>query len=490
MCCRGSIARARESAIRVDPSRSKKLASGTTVAQSPSVNSQPSLVDRLLRPFAKVRSGEGAVALLMLLCVFLILTSYYLMKTAREALILAGGTFGLGGDELKVYASGAMALLLIAVVPAYSALANRVRRIRLINISYVIVIGSLVAFTVLGRAGVPVGLAFFVWLGLVNVFLVAQFWSYANDIYSEEQGKRLFAIIAVGGSLGAIAGPYIARLASTFSLLVIAAVVLVSALLLFNVIERKLHDGAHAREGKAKEPITGAGGFQLVLHDRYLLLIGCLLLVLNLVNTTGEFILSNAVRDHALALSGDEAERREIIKGFYSDFFLWVNVAAFVIQAFLVSRIIDKIGVRRALFIMPVIAFGAYAAIGLIGGLAVVRIAKVVENSTDYSLHNTVRQALFLPTERGVKYKAKTAIDTFFVRVGDTVSAVLVGVGIHQLGFGGREFAFVNLGLVLVWFAIVVGIAQRHRKLSHEEAAEPRDTHRPRPLRPAGAGAV
>jgi AAA family ATP:ADP antiporter len=131
-----------------------------------------------------VRSGEGVVALLMLLCVFLILTAYYVMKTAREGLILSGGMFGLAGDELKIYASGAMALLLIGVVPAYGALANRVKRIRLINVSYIIVVGCLIAFAVLGRAGVPVGLAFFIWLGLVNVFLIAQFWSYANDLYT------------------------------------------------------------------------------------------------------------------------------------------------------------------------------------------------------------------------------------------------------------------------------------------------------------------
>src|SRR6266536_6373858 len=152
------------------------------------------LLDRLLRPFSDVRPGEGALAAMMLVCVFLIMTAYYVMKTAREGLILAGGTFGLGGDELKTYANGAMALLLVGVVPAYGALANHVRRLRLINVSYAIVMASLVGFFVLGRAGVPVGLAFFIWLGLVSVFLVAQFWSYANDLYSEEQGKRLFAI--------------------------------------------------------------------------------------------------------------------------------------------------------------------------------------------------------------------------------------------------------------------------------------------------------
>lgn len=443
------------------------------------------LIDRVLRPFSNVRPGEGRLAALMLVCVFLILTAYYVMKTAREGLILAGGTFGLAGDEMKIYASGAMALLLTAVVPAYGRLANRVRRIRLINVSYAIVMLSLIAFYVLGRAGVPVGLAFFIWLGLVSVFLIAQFWSYANDVYTEEQGKRLFAIIAIGGSLGAILGPKIANLATTFNLMVIAAVLLVMATLLFNSIEH-VH-GQHTADQRAAKPIAGAGGFKLVLHDRYLLLIAALVIITNIINTTGEFVLASAVRDHAIELVGAgeaaEAQRREIIKAFYSDFFMWVNLASFLIQAFLVSRIITKLGVRTALFIVPIISFGAYAAIAFIGGIALIRIGKIAENATDYSLQNTVRQTLFLPTERAAKYKAKAAIDTFFVRAGDTFSALIVAVGIHKLGFTGYEFAYVNLFLIAGWIGIAAGIAHRHRMISGEAPA------RRAALEPAGARA-
>ncbi len=408
----------------------------------------------------------------MLVCVFLIMAAYYVMKTAREGLILAGGTFGLGGDELKTYATGAMALLLIGVVPAYGALANRVRRIRLINVSYAIVMAALVVFFVLGRAGVPVGLPFFVWLGLVSVFLVAQFWSYANDLYSEEQGKRLFAIIAVGGSLGAIFGPKIAALTETFSSMLVSAGLLVAAVALFNAIEH-VH-GKRKQDHRAHEPISGAGGFKLVLHDRYLLLIACLVLVTNVINTTGEYVLSNAVREHALSLvqgtdAAAEAQRREIIKAFYSDFFMWVNLASFLIQAFLVSRIITRVGVRPALFVLPVVAFGAYAAIGIVGGLALIRAAKVAENSLDYSLQNTARNALYLPTRREAKYSAKQANDTFFVRLGDLLSAGLVFAGTTWLDFGPRHFALLVLGLVAAWLAIAVALGRHFRRLARSD---------------------
>jgi AAA family ATP:ADP antiporter len=441
------------------------------------------LLERALRPFSKVHPGEGPIAVLMLSCVFLILTSYYLMKTAREGLILAGGTFGLRGDELKTYATGAMALLLVGVVPAYGMLASRVRRIRLINVSYAIVMACLGGFYVLGRLGVPVGLPFFIWLGLVSVFLIAQFWSYANDLYTEEQGKRLFAIIATGGSLGAIFGPRIAKVADTYTIMLLAAAILVGCIALFNVIEHLQRRQAPA-DTTAAAPISGAGGFSLVLHDRYLLLIGAMLLVLNLVNTTGEYVLSNAVREHAIDVvpatahadlagaaraAAIAADRREVIKAFYADFFSWVNLVGFVMQAFLVSRVIHKLGIRRALFVMPLVVFGAYTAIAAIGGIALIRAAKIAENGTDYSLQNTVRQALFLPTSRAAKYKAKAAIDTFFVRAGDTLSAVLVGVGVHQLGLTGPKLAIVNAGLVIAWLALAAAIARHHRRLSPAE---------------------
>jgi len=136
-----------------------------------------------------------------------------------------------------------------------------------------------------------------------------------------------------------------------------------------------------------------------------------------------------------------------------------VNLVGFALQAVVVSRAIAKLGVRRTLFVMPIVALGAYGAIAAIGGFALVRAAKVAENGTEYSLDNTVRQTLFLPTARAAKYKAKAAIDTLAVRAGDTASALVIWLAIHQLGLRGRGLAFVNVGLVLAWLAIAMGLA-------------------------------
>ncbi len=159
------------------------------------------------------------------------------------------------------------------------------------------------------------------------------------------------------------------------------------------------------------------------------------------------------------------AARSEVIGSFYGNFFFWVNLIGVLIQMFVVSRVFKYFGVRAALFVLPVVAFGGYAAIALIGGLAVLRVAKSAENSIDYSLQNTVKQALFLPTSREAKYKAKAAIDTFFVRFGDSAAAGIVFFGLHTLGFGPRSFALVNVGLVAIWILLNVGIAREHKKL-------------------------
>ena len=442
------------------------------------------LVEWLLRPFGRVKRGEGLQAILLLLCIFLILTGYYFMKVAREGLVLSGGTLGLSGAEVKSYAGGVMAIMLFAIAPAYGALASRVKRIRLINILYLAVIACLFVFALLANVNAPIGLAFFIWIGIVNLFQIALFWSYANDLYNEEQGKRLFPIIAIGGSIGGVLGPEIADHASTYMLLVVAAVLLISCLILFNVIEhghvqRCIKDGV--KNDVAHYPIDGKDGFLLIIRDRYLLLIAALVLVSELVKTNGEFVLSSVATDHAATLIPATAhadligaaraaainiDRRNVIQAFYGHFFFGVNLASLLIQAFAVSRLIAKIGVRRTLFVMPMIALGAYAAIGLIGGIALVRAAKTAENGTEYSVENTVRQTLFLPTDRPTKYKAKAAIDTFVVRSADAISALFVWFAIHALGTRGRGLALMNVGLVAIWLVIAVGLARRHKLLS------------------------
>ena len=148
-------------------------------------------LDRILGVFTEVKGGEGVTAILLMLNIFLLLAAYSMLKTIREPLILTVP----GGAEVKSYAAAAIAGLFMILVPLYSALASRVSRVKLVNGVTLFFAACLVAFFVLQQAGVPIGVAFFIWVGIFNISLVAQFWSFANEIYSQQAGDRLFPII-------------------------------------------------------------------------------------------------------------------------------------------------------------------------------------------------------------------------------------------------------------------------------------------------------
>ncbi len=450
---------------------------------------------RFLRLFARVEPGEAGSVLLLALNIFLLMTAYYLIKPVREALIL-----GHWGAEAKTAASAGQALLLVAVVPLYSRLADYLPSRRLINTVLVFFAACLAAFYLCARAGLAVGIAFYLWVGVFNLMVVAQFWSFANDLYLPEQGKRLFAIVGFGMSAGAVSGSVIAgRLIGPLGLhqlLLVAAALLLASVGLTRAADmmcrqRLPEAGAARAAGRlADAPMSGPGGFTLVRRNRYLLLIGFMLVLANLVNTTGEYILGARVRAeqdrlhpavertsdmddaaHAAAAAAREDAVDKGIGRFYADFFSAVNLVGLLAQLFLVSRLVAWLGVRRAMLGLPLIAMGGYALTALIPALAVARWGKVAENATDYSLQNTVRQILFLPTTREEKFKAKQAIDTFFVRLGDVAAAGLVIGGSRLAGLGTAGFAWVNVGLALAWVGLALGIGSRFARLESGRTA-------------------
>jgi AAA family ATP:ADP antiporter len=330
-------------------------------------------------------------------------------------------------------------------------------------------ISNLILFYALGQMGLDLGVPFFLWVGLFNVMLVAQFWAFANDIYTQEQGRRLFAILGAGSSLGAIFGSEMAewlfKPVGPYSMMLIAAGLLVTCMFLTTWIHRRESDHNPRRMEMAIQPIGPSGGFQLVLKHRYLLLIAFLILLSNLVNTTGEFILGKTVADHM--------KSPEAIGEFYAGFFFWVNLVGAALQLFAVSRIMKYLGIGPALFFLPLIALCSYTLLAFMPVLSFIRLAKIAENSTDYSVQNTARHALFLRTSREAKYKAKSAIDSFFWRAGDALSALLVFIG-TRLAFSTRHFAIVNAALVLVWLVIAIAIALYRKRQRAADTLIPR----------------
>jgi AAA family ATP:ADP antiporter len=423
----------------------------------PPFDRQASWLDRALAVFADVRAGEGLTAVLMLVNIFLLLICYSIIKTVREPLILLGG-----GAEVRSYAAAGQALLLMGFVPLYSWVASRARRMTLVVGATVFFIGCIELFAAAVTARMPyIGVAFFVWVGIFNISLVAQFWSFANDLYSKESGARLFPLIVIGMTAGAPLGSLVAGrlfksgLAPEVILQISAVLLVVSAGLYLLVNARQAAQGAAPQEA-----LPGRSGFALVLGNPYLRLIAALIVLLNVVNTTGEYLVSKMLAEEVQALAAGNPlfDKQAYIGAFIGTYQFWVGVTALLLQAFVASRLVQKRGLAGVLLALPLIALGGYAIVAAGAGFAVVRWVKTAENATDYSIMNTARQMLWLPTTREEKYKAKQAIDTFFVRGGDLLSAAVVYTGTHVLHFGVAEFALANLGLTLVWLALAVMI--------------------------------
>ncbi len=428
--------------------------------------SESTLLDRFLRLFSDVRSGESVTVLLMLTNVFLLLVCYYVIKTIREPLILVeGGAVG------KSYSAAGQALVLMAFIPLYGWFSSRVDRFKLIVGVTLFFVINIELFSLAVGAKIPhVGVFFFIWVGFFSVTVIAQFWSYANDIYTKEAGNRLFPIIGIGMTAGAPVGALIAEklFASGIQpqlMLHVSTVLLLVSLACYAIVNRK--EDRRGDEQTAKQTLAKGNGFALVFKSRYISLIALLFVLLNVVNTTGEYILSELATSRAATLLAQSAitDQGAYLGEFYGNFFFWVNIVAVILQAFVVSRIVKYGGLRWTLLILPFVSMGAYGIIAAGAGFAMVRWAKTAENATDYSIMNTARQLLWLPTSREEKYKAKQAVDTFFVRMGDVLSAGFVFVGTTWLGLGVTGFATGNILIILIWIGVALLILREYRKL-------------------------
>ena len=423
---------------------------GSTTLQREAATSR---LDRALGVFTDVRANEGVTAVLMLVNVFLLLVCYSVIKTVREPLILLGG-----GAEVRSYAAAGQALVLMGFVPLYGWVASRVDRVKLIVGVTLFFVACIELFSFAVSVRMPyVGVAFFIWVGTFNISLVAQFWSFANDLYRKEAGERLFPMIMVGMTAGAPLGSFIAarlfRSGLTPELILqVSALLLTTSVGLYLLINRR-----EARDASAPtQPLASAGGFALVLGNRYLRLVAALVVLLNIVNTTGEYVVAKMLTSHVAELASitPNFNKQAFIGGFSGDYQFWVNVTALLLQAFVTSRLVKFKGLQGALLALPLIALGGYSLIAAGVGFTVVRWVKTAENATDYSVMNTARQLLWLPTTREEKYKAKQAIDTFCVRAGDVLSAGVVYFGTQKLHLAPSQFALVNVALTLAWIGI------------------------------------
>ena len=457
---------------------------------------QLSATERFLRLFTEVEPGEGSTALMMFANVFLILLAYYFIKPVREGWIAVSDIAGLSKMEVKAYSSFAQSIILLFVVGWYARLADRWDRVTLFTRATLFCISNLIIFWFLQPnfffERLPLsGIIYYLWVGMFGVFVVAQFWTFCADIYSEEKGERMLPFIAIGATSGAATGSWIvdklvtSGMVPTEALLLAAVVPLLVSIQLIKQVERRAtrnrpdttktlqteHIGIDATAGKA----SIWSGAKLVLFSKFLLLAALVTLLTNWVNTNGENLLFRVIQE---TLAGDAQSQgitdnrlmQEFIRdgttAFYGNFYFWVNTVALLLQAIVASRLLKYGGFAAILLILPVVALTSYTVMALLPILAVVKVMKIAENATDYSLNNTSRHVLWLPVSTAMKFRGKPAIDTLYVRLGDGLAAITVVVGVHVLALSTSQFFIFNVGLVLCWLLVGVLLVREHRRAS------------------------
>jgi ATP:ADP antiporter, AAA family len=430
--------------------------------------------ERALSLFTSVRPGEGRTVFLMLAQVFLLLHGYYLIRLVRETLILVEGS-----AEIRAYANGTIALTLIFIIPLYRLLFNYLKRggDKSAVLFWVgsFFITNLLAFAFLVSLGVPVAVPFFIWVGIYNVMVIAQFWAFAADLLNIKSGQRLFAVIMVGAALGALTGSQVAGrlypVIGVTNLMLLSALMLGAVLALSRIAERSVPEGSRAARPD-EQPAAPAniisqvlGGFSTVARSGYLVRIALFIVLVNLINTNGTYILATFLSGYAAqatAASAGALTAGAVISKFYGDFYAAITALQILVQLFLVSRIFRWFGVRGAILVLPAIMVLNYGLIFMFPVFALVRFMMIIEMTANYSIQNTANHTLYLPVTREEKYVGKTTIDTFFVRFGDLVQAMLVFVVAQWLGLEVGWIIAINLCLALVLVALGSAIGRYH----------------------------
>lgn len=430
-------------------------------------SSAPRLFARALRPFTRVLPAEVATVSTMTFVGFVLMSGYYLLKIAREPLILIEW-----GAEAKLYVEAGQAVILLGVLRAYSAIARRVARLKLIATVYLFFVSNMIAFAIAARAGMHVGLAFFLWVGLFSYTSIAQFWAFAADIYTEEQGTRLFALIGTGSAIGSVAGSALARAMiplGPVALMTAAAFLVAGCVPILAWVDWRAR-AAGQRPGRtrdsapeAAEPVASETLREVLYHNRYLALIAALTITLNCVSGLGDYVLDRTLLARLALLHRSGAAAEAFVGSFKASLFAWYNLLAVLLQLFAVSRILTRFGVRSALLLLPTVAFLGYGAFAVVPWLALIRLVVISNRALDYSLTNTARHVLFLIASRAEKYVGKTFVDTVGARAGDLVSAMVVWFGVRA-GVRLTGIAMVCACVACAWIAVVLGIGREHAR--------------------------
>ncbi len=426
----------------------------------------------LLKKVVDVKPEETRALWLSFLFFFVVLAGYYVIRPIRDNI---GATY----FENLWWMFTVVLFAMVIANALFSAVVSRMPRRRFIPIAYRFFISNLIIFFVLMRFMPPgkqpwIDGCFFVWVSVFNLFATAVFWSFMTDLFTTEQGKRLFGFIAVGGSLGGIMGPIITaslihRVSTGVLLLICAGMLEIAAQSVrFFPAEFRTQD-RHDKPAEAEKPIGGGiwEGVTHICRSPYLFGLFLFILLYTLTSTWAYFQQSE--------LTKVGFAYRAARTAFFAKLDLSVNTLTLILQIFLTGRLMKYLGVTVTLLFMPVLSLFGFAAMGLVPVLTVLAVFQVARRASTFAFMRPAREVLFTVLRREDKYKAKSFIDTFGYRCGDQVGAWSYG-GLQALGLGLSWISYIAVPVVAGWCALGVWLGRKQTALGRERETLTRDS--------------
>lgn len=420
-----------------------------------------------LRKFVDVRPEEIRALWLGFVFNFVVLASYYVLRPIRDDIGAAGGL-----ENLSWMYTGTMVVMLLANA-LFSALVARSSRRRFIPLTYRFFIANLLLFFFLMKWApaaqqIWVGRCFFVWVSVFNLFVATVFWAFMTDIFSTDQGKRLFAFLGVGGTLGAIVGgaatALLVKKIGPLNLLFVSIILLELAAQCVRFFPVQFTKSA-ATPGESdrgeEKPIGGNvwAGFTHVIRSPYLLGICAFLMLYGITSTLAYF----QQADIAAHRFQDRASRT----AFFAQVDISVNVLTILVQAFLTGRLLKWLGVGITLALLPAVNVVGFLAMGWMPLLSLLVVFQTLRRASNFAVSRPAREVLFTVLRREDKYKAKSFIDTFVYRVGDQIGAWSYPL-LTWLGLGLAGISFVAAPIAALWCGLSLWLGRKQAALARE----------------------
>jgi AAA family ATP:ADP antiporter len=408
----------------------------------------------------RTERGELGPSLWSFGCFFCVLCGYYVLRPLRDEMGVQSGV-----ENLPWLFSATFAAM-CAVVPLFGFAASRLSRRRLVPWTYLFFVANVLVFYALFERGVApstIARVFFVWVSVFNLFVVSLFWSLMADLFRPAQAARLFGFISAGGSCGALAGPTLTAVLAaplgTAKLLLVSVAFLALALVCIRALMRGAEAPASGRLDTAPPDSIGGttwSGVAVIARSPYLLGIVAYVLLYTVLLGFAYLELARMISE----TYRESAQRTAL----FAQVDLAVNVLTLLGQLFLVSKLVEKLGVGAALALLPALGLVGFAVIGMAPTLAVLVVFQVLRRAADYAVARPAREMLFTVLGREAKYKSKNFIDTVVFRGGDTVSG-WVYHALKGLGLGIAGLAAAAIPGAILWLAVGLWLGARHARL-------------------------